>query len=142
MTDERFLGAWKLASLELVAEDGEVSYPMGKQPAGYIVYTEDGHMSVAIMAENRARFASEDIGDGTTAEKAAAADTYLSYCGRFEIQGNTVVHHIEVSFFPNWVVTDQIRYFEFKEEALTLRTAPDQVYGKMQTAKLVWRRAE
>ena len=60
-------------------------------------------MSVAMMAANRLKFGAGDIAiaGGTDEEKVAAADTYLSYCGRYEIQGEKVVHHIEVSFFPN-----------------------------------------
>jgi len=44
-------------------------------------------MSVAMMAANRLKFGAGDIAGGTDVEKVAAADTYLSYCGRYEIQG-------------------------------------------------------
>ena len=142
MTDKRFVGAWRLLTLEIESEDGEVTHPMGPKPGGYIMYTEGGYMSVAISAQKRAGFASDDMGQGTTEEKVAAAETYVSYCGRYEVHDGKVTHDIEVSFFPNWVGTKQTRDFEFDEERLKLSTAPYLVYGKMQTARLVWSRAE
>ena len=35
--------------------DGQVSYPLGKDAAGYIMYNEDGYMFVAIMGSLTAR---------------------------------------------------------------------------------------
>jgi hypothetical protein len=51
------------------------------------MYNEDGYMSVAMMTANRLKFAAGDPGGGTDEEKIAAADSYVSYCGRYEIQG-------------------------------------------------------
>ena len=87
-------------------------------------------MSVAVMAANRLKFGAGDIAGGTDEEKVAAADTYLSYCGRYEIQGEKVVHHIEVSFFPNWLGVVQKRIFEFDGNTLSLSTPPLIVGGK------------
>ena len=101
MTQNPFVGTWRLVSCELRGSDGQVSYPLAQDAVGYIIQTEDGYMSVAMMAANRLKFGAGDIAGGTDVEKVAAADTYLSYCGRYEIQGDKVVHHIEVSFFPN-----------------------------------------
>jgi hypothetical protein len=42
-------------------------------------------MSVAMMANNRLKNRAGDIPGGTDEEKVAAADTYLSYCGRYKI---------------------------------------------------------
>ena len=38
-------------------EDSQVSYPLGKDASGYIMYNNDGYMFVAIMAPHRLRFA-------------------------------------------------------------------------------------
>ena len=51
-------------------------------------------MSVTVMSANRLKFTSGDIKGGTTEEKVAAADTYISYCGKYEVQQDTVIHHI------------------------------------------------
>ncbi len=63
-------------------------------------------------APNRATFAAGDLPSGSRDEKVHAAETYVSYCGRYEFQGAVVIHHVELSFFPNWVGDDQERLVE------------------------------
>jgi hypothetical protein len=104
------------------------------------MYSEDGYMSVAIMSTNRPKFASGDLWGGTTEEKVAAADTYVSYCGKYEVQADKVIHHIDVSFFPNWSGDDQTRFFKFEGDRLSLSTPPFLVAGIQQTAHLIWER--
>ena len=77
---------------------------------------------------------------GSTEEKADAAETYISYSGQYEIQGDKLVVHPEISFFPNWVGVDQIRIGELEGNRLTLSTAPLLARGHLQTAHLVWER--
>jgi len=80
-----------------------ISHPLGTDHRGYITYSEDGYMFVAIMRANRRRFSAGDLLRGTPEEKAHAAETYVSYCGTYEFRGETVIHHVELSLFPNWV---------------------------------------
>lgn len=140
MTQNPFVGTWRLISWEYRSADDQVSNPFGQDFVGYIMYSEDGYMSVAIMSANRPKFASGDLWGGTTEEKVAAADTYVSYCGKYEVQGDKVIHYIDVSFFPNWSGVDQIRFFEFKGNRLSLSTPPFLVAGIQQTAHLIWER--
>ncbi len=53
MTNIEFIGTWKLVSWESKSSDGKISQPFGQNPVGYLTYTEDRHMSVAIMKKNR-----------------------------------------------------------------------------------------
>jgi hypothetical protein len=85
-----------------VREHGTISYPLGRDAVGVIVYTDDGYMFVAIMCPDRQPFAAGDLLKGSGEEKARAAETYVSYCGRYELHGDTVIHHVELSLFPNW----------------------------------------
>lgn len=140
MTQVSLVGTWRLVSLESRSADGQISYPWGQKAMGYTMYNEDGYMSVAIMSANRSNFASGDIKGGSTDEKAAAADTYISYCGRYEVQGDTIIHHIEVSLFPNWVGVDQKRIFKFDDDRLSLSTPPILVNGIKRTSHLIWER--
>ena len=55
MIAANLVGSWSLVSWEAVTRDGESSYPYGRSPSGLLVYTEDGHVSVAIMSANRPR---------------------------------------------------------------------------------------
>ena len=140
MTRNPLLGTWRLVELASRGADGDVDYLLGPDAVGYITYTADGRMSVSIMSAGRARFASEDIAGGTTAEKATIADTYLSYCGPYEIRGNTVVHHVEISAYPNWIGADQVRTFALEGNRLSLTTPPLLRNGVMRTSHLSWER--
>jgi Lipocalin-like domain len=64
-----------------------------------------------------------------------------SYCGTYEFRGETVIHHVELSLFPNWVGVDQERLVEVRANRLTLSTRPTLFAGVQQTARLVWERA-
>lgn len=73
MTQESFVGTWRLISFELKSVDEQASYPFGKDAVGYIMYTEDGYMSVVIMSTNRPKFAfARSIRGGTSEDKVAA----------------------------------------------------------------------
>jgi hypothetical protein len=104
------------------------------------MYGHDGYMSVAFMSAGRPAFTSKDLRGGTVEEKALAVDTYTSYCGRYELRGDRLVHHIEVSLFPNWTGQDHERFYAFDGDTLTLSTPPLPLEGFEQTAHLVWRR--
>jgi len=134
-------GTWKLKSLEVRTAANEVTYPFGRGAKGYLIMTPDGYWSVAIMSSNRLQFSSGDVLGGTTQEKVSAAEGYISYAGRYDIQGNKIVVRAEVSFFPNWVETDQERFFEVRGNTLELSSSPLLVRGKQQTAHLIWERA-
>ncbi|QIR36073.1 lipocalin-like domain-containing protein [Tolypothrix sp. PCC 7910] len=132
------VGTWKLVSCETRTANGQIFYPLGENPSGYIIYTDNGYVSVAMMRANRLQFQAGDIAAGTVEEKVAAADSYVSYCGTYEIQDNRVVHHVEVSFFPNWVGANQVRYVQLNGELLTLSTPPILVNGVEIVGSLVW----
>jgi len=140
MAQHPFTGTWRLVSFEIRSADGQVSYPFGQDAVGYIMYSEDGHMAVVLTTANRPKFAFGDILGGNTEEKVAAAESYVSYFGRYEIQGDKVVHHIEVSFFPNWTGVDQERFFVLEGDRLSLSTPPTLLAGMQQTAHLIWER--
>jgi hypothetical protein len=92
------------------------------------------------MTANRSKFASGDIMGGTIDEKIVAFDSYISYCGRYEIQQDKVIHHIEASLFPDWTGGLQERFFEFENDKLSLSTPPSMMGGIQQTAHLIWER--
>jgi Lipocalin-like domain len=140
MPTNPLVGAWRLISWKNTTADGDVSHPLGKDASGYIAYNDDGYVFVAIMRPTRTHFVAGDLLSGSREEKAAAAETYVSYCGRYELQGDTVVHHVELSLFPNWVGVDQERLVNVNGDRLTLSTRPLLLDGRQQTAHLVWER--
>jgi hypothetical protein len=142
MSANPLVGTWRLISWENRSSDGQISYPLGTGPRGYITYSEDGYMFVAIMRPDRTKFSAGDLLRGTAEEKAHAAETYVSYCGRYDFRGETVIHHVELSLFPNWVGVDQERLVEVRGNRLTLSTRPTLFAGLQQTAHLVWERVD
>jgi len=134
------VGSWRLVSWENRDADGTVSYPMGRDAQGYIMYNPDGYMSVIITGPHRPAFRDADMGGGTDEERASAAATCVSYCGRYELQAGRVMHYVELSLFPNWVGTTQERFLDLEGSTLTLSTAPVLYAGQQRMAYLVWER--
>jgi hypothetical protein len=134
------VGAWRLVSWENRAAAGQVTYPMGTDLLGYLIYSADGRFSVTISRGDRARFAVGDLLGGTTDEKAGAMEGFVAYAGRYSFHGDRVVHHVELSLFPNWVGSDQERWVEVAGDRLTLSASPLLLAGKQQVPRLVWER--
>ncbi|MEK8044590.1 lipocalin-like domain-containing protein, partial [Burkholderia contaminans] len=70
---EQLVGAWRLVSYEIRPRDGSaVTYPLGRDARGWILYTPDGYMSAQLMAAGRPPYADGDLQGGTADERAAA----------------------------------------------------------------------
>lgn len=141
MSSNSLEGTWSLVSAITKTASGEITHPYGKNAIGYLIYSHGGYMAVAIMRPDRRNFASADFRAGSSEERATAFNTYVSYCGTYEIKGEKIVHHIELSSFPNWSGTDQERFFELSGDQLALRTAPLALEGVERTGHLIWHRA-
>jgi hypothetical protein len=139
---DALVGAWRLISWENQAADGQVTYPMGTDAIGYVLYAADGRFSVTISRRDRAGFAAGDLLSGTTQEKARALEGFVAYAGRYNFYGDRVIHHVELSLFPNWVGSDQERWVELAEGRLTLSASPLPLAGKQQVPRLVWERVD
>jgi hypothetical protein len=141
MNSTALMGTWALESWKVVDSDGRVDHPFGPHPVGYIIYSPDGYMASGFMPPDRKPFAAADILGGTPDEKCAAIETYISYCGRYEVKGDRVYHHIDASLFPNWTGVTQERIVSLEGDTLRISTPPLLIKGKVQTAHLVWKRA-
>jgi Lipocalin-like domain len=134
-------GTWSLTTWRRIAGDGSVSYPLGADAHGLLLYTENGRMTVQIAASNRVVLASDDPLGGDTAARAAAYSTYLAYFGTYEVQGQEVVHNIDGSLFPNWSGVKQVRPFTAEFDQLVLRTPPMTLAdGTTVVNELAWER--
>jgi hypothetical protein len=139
---DALVGAWRLLSWENQAADGQITYPMGPDPIGYVIYAADGRFSVTISRRGRAGFVAGDLLGGTIEEKARAVEDFVAYAGRYSFHGDRVVHHVELSLFPNWVGSDQERWVELAGDRLTLSASPLLLAGKQQVPRLVWERVD
>ncbi len=134
------IGTWRLVSCEHVYSDGRVERPFGDSPIGRLVYTPDGYMIVMLGDPNRPLFKSHGIFEGSEGELAAAARGFIAYSGRCELSEDQVVHRVDVSLFPNWIGTAQLRKYEINGERVRFSTRPFVSNGIEQTAHLVWER--
>jgi hypothetical protein len=78
---------------------------------------------------------------GSSEERANAADSYISYAGRCEIEKNKFRIKVEVSLFPNWIGTTQERNYKIEGKTLSVSTTPTLVSGKEQIGYLIFERA-
>lgn len=134
------VGTWRLVRCEHRLDDGTRRLPFGPKPRGRLVYTPDGFMMVLLMAAGRARAASGQVFEASAAERAEAAKGFLAYSGRCELGPDRVVHRVDVSLFPNWVGSAQLRSFRLQRDRVTFWTGRFAVHGRWQTASLTWRR--
>jgi hypothetical protein len=141
-TIQRFIGTWKLVTSEFRTSDGKVTYPLGEKAVGMLMYDSGGRMAAQLMRPDRPKFASGDMRGGTPEEIEAAAEGYVAYFGTYEVDDRkgTIVHHVEASLFPNWLGQDQMRFFEFSADLLTLKTPSILSGGQEITGVLVWKR--
>ncbi|WAC90393.1 lipocalin-like domain-containing protein [Mycobacterium sp. Aquia_213] len=137
------IGAWTLQSYESSALDGsDVSYPLGVDAQGFIMYTPDGYMSAQLMRAGRAPFERDDPHHAHDNELAVAAGGYMSYAGPFSVvEDGLIAHHVEVSLLPNWIGGIQYRTAQLRDSCLELGPPdPIVINGAPRRAKLVWRR--
>ncbi|WP_423392421.1 lipocalin-like domain-containing protein [Burkholderia sp. LMG 21824] len=122
---ERRVGAWRLVSDEIRPRGGgAVTYPLGRDVRGWILYTPDGYMSAQLMAAGRPPYADGDLQGGTADERAAAAGGYIAYSGPFHVADDgTPTHETDVSPFPNWIGHVQQRAVRLDGDRLPLGTA-------------------
>ena len=139
---DALVGAWRLVSWENQAADGQVTYPMGPDPNGYVIYAADGRFSVTISRRGRAGFAAGDLLSASAEEQVRAVEGFVAYAGRYSFHGDHVIHHVELSLFPNWVGTDQQRWVELAGDRLILSASPLLLAGKQQVPRLVWERVD
>jgi lipocalin-like protein len=94
------------------------------------------------MAAQRTPYQESDVFGGTAEERSEAISTYLGGAGRFEVltDEDTVVHHVEVCSYPNWIGDPQKRFAKLEGDLLTLSTNSMTLQGVERTAELVWQR--
>ena len=134
------VGTWRLLSAESIAE-GSPAYPWGQHPIGRLTYEASGWMAAQVGRKDCPRLSSNDWTALNPDEYRRAFLSYLSYYGSYSVHGETVIHHLEGASIPDWVGTDQVRYFEFVGNCLKLRTpsmmSPD---GREAVITLIWER--
>jgi hypothetical protein len=121
-------GRWKLRTAEDLRADGTVArHPWGEHPVGSIV-VDRGACYVQIMSSDTPRFApgATAVGDQM---KAALLGTYIAYSGPCTIDEAqaSVTLKVEAAWRPDYVGTEQKRFFRFENGALIFGPAPGSI---------------
>jgi len=121
-------GRWKLRAAEDVRADGSVArYPWGQHPAGSIV-VDRGACYLQIMSTDTPAFAA-----GVEAPReqmnAALLSTYIAYSGPCVIDdaAGSVTLKVEAAWRPDYVGTEQKRFFKFDNGVLLFGPAPNSI---------------
>ena len=119
-------GRWKLLAAEDLRADGSVGrYPWGRQPVGSIV-VEAGFCYLQIMSGDVPTFSAGRPGEQM---KAALLSTYIAYSGpcTFDDRAGVVTLKVEAAWRPDYVGTEQTRYFRFDDGKMFFGPAPGTV---------------
>ena len=133
----RIVGTWRLVSV--IYQDvatGERSMPLGEHPVGYQLATAAGRWIAIVNGEGRKPPTNE-------AERSATLLSMIAYTGRWHVDGDKIVTHVEAAWQPAWVGTDQIRQFTFDGDKLVLASPPQphpNLLGKMVRLFITWER--
>lgn len=130
-----FVGVYRLVEQVNIAADGSRTYARGEGAVGTLIYTTTGRMSVQLSRIDRA--VSGDLNALTT-----ALEEYLGYFGTYSVDetAGTVTHHVEGCSYPAWIGTDQVRFYQWQGNQLTLRA--EGRGGAPVTGVLLWERLE
>jgi len=136
-------GDWRLRSWLSEVEDGSTRQPMGEGPVGILVYSPDGTMITTIASAGRPALSSADpLRGGPDDERLRSAETFIAYSGSYAYDGVDVTHTVEMSLYPNWVGTRQVRHVRLSADGDTLELATDPVFmdGRRAVQRLTWER--
>jgi lipocalin-like protein len=130
---ETIEGRWKLVAAEDLRADGSVArLPWGSRPIGSIV-VERGACYVQIMSSDVPAFgADRPAGDQM---RAALLSTYIAYtgpCAINETEGSVTLK-VEAAWRPDYVGTEQKRFFRFDNGRLIFGPAPNAMRAGTET---------
>ena len=130
----RFVGAWRLVSIEDRQPDGEITYPYGKDAVGLLVYDASTRMSVQIMRRDRPALSTSDWQQIPADEIKATVEGFTAFFGSYEIDEaeNSITHHVEGHLLPDSVGKRLKRAFEFSDDRLILKPTDNR--------RVIWQR--
>jgi hypothetical protein len=136
------VGTWRLISAEGRSSDGKVTLDYGASPLGRLILDSAGRISLHLLNSTRPRFASGDFLRPTPQELKEAFEGYFGYFGKYTVdeKTGTITFHIQGAAYPNYIGTDQRRFFVLEGNRLTLRTPPERAAGADITYVIIWER--
>lgn len=137
---QAIVGSWWLTSWRRLTEGEPPFHPFGPDATGVLIYAPDGAMAVQMTAAHRPKIGGDDAIGGPVDARAAAYSTCLAYFGHWRIDGDSVVHEIDASLFPDWSGQAQVRPYTLGRDTLVLRTPPHTIAGRTVVNEMAWKR--
>ncbi|WGS46996.1 lipocalin-like domain-containing protein [Burkholderia sp. JSH-S8] len=139
------IGAWSLEVSEFRLASGRITYPLGRNPMGRIIYTDNGYMSVILTIRQGAKIGliPEAFWSNILSPKKMIAAIrliranfgLLSYSGRYFVDGNVVSHHVDLSSYPDFCGMNLMREVRCEEGRLIIENNSDSG-----SSRLIWSR--
>jgi hypothetical protein len=109
-------GVWRLVSYAVeYQQTGRKEPMMGEKPTGYAIFTPEGRAMFVITGDDRKPPSDEKT-------RAALLNTLVAYTGRYRIEGDKWITKVEVAWNPEWVGTEQERFFRLTANRLEVTT--------------------
>jgi len=142
--EKDLVGSWRLVDWTVAVGDRS-RRPWGGKAKGLLTYTDDGRMWAALMATDRPEMPTRTLSAAPPSMRAAAASGFVTYAGSYTIDGEDVIHHVEISLLPNYVGNKERRHVDWVETEngfdLELTTPPtDTDAGRKVVERLQWSR--
>ncbi len=128
------VGTWKLLSFQYEFEDSDQrDEPLGANPVGYLVLTEERLITLMTARERP-----------TDAAPGELLGSMIAYSGRYRLQGDDCfITTVDSAWQPAWIGTEQVRYFKTDGEMLSaaspLREEP-KYPGRRFRGVAIWRK--
>jgi hypothetical protein len=107
---------WRLLSYTIEYQaTGRKEPIMGEKPTGYAIFTPEGRAMFVITGNDRTP-STDDKG------RAALLNTLVAYTGKYRIEGDKWITKVEVAWNPEWVGTEQERFFRLDGNRLEVTT--------------------
>lgn len=130
---QQLIGTWKIVSGVMQVGPDIKPTPLGTNITGFMMYLADGHFCFTAMRTNRPNFGQRDRAAGTTEQKAAAYDSYRSFCGTYEVneQARVITQNYLVTLLPDSTgETEQRFILELSPTTLKFKTTAHLLAGK------------
>ena len=123
--EQKFLGTWRLTGVDRAEEATGKKLDVDSKQTGYISYTPDGRMMVIIARH---------ISGGE--------DEITCYAAQWRVEGESVIHDVEISARAPWAGTRQVRGYRFEGNSLILSppVSEDFIHGTVTRRSLTWER--
>jgi hypothetical protein len=141
-TSQILVGSWRLISSEGHSSNGGIVNDQGETPAGRAMFDASGRLSLHLTNPNRKNWASGDFLRPTRDECLETARDYFGYFGSYSVDedAGVVTFHVDGAAYPNYVGTDQKRFYKIEGNRLILRTPPERAGGADVTYYVTWER--